>query len=271
MVKNLLYFIPLGLLFIGCKKNSSPPEPEILETDPVLLVKVKRPVNAAFAGYYAGIPVHYNETTRKYPLLIGLHGLGQRGEGNRQLDLLADAGLGRLLALRKLPPNFVVNGRNFSFIYICPQFGGATPTPEQVLNLIDTIKNKYRIDLSRIYLTGLSVGGVITTETASKFPRTFAAIAPLAGVSNMDVIIKCRSMAKARLAVWAFHNDKDPTIPSFDSKYLVSTINSFAPVIPARLSLFTDPFGHDAWTQALDPAYKEEGKNLYEWMLQYAR
>lgn len=278
MIVNLRSILIVTLfVIIGCGKKDKlpdppePPVPEIIETDPVVLVKVKTPVNASILGYYAGIPARYSETTKKYPLLVFLHGLGQRGDGNTQLDLLADAGLGRLISLKGLPPNFVVNGKNFSFIYVCPQFANTQPTPEQVLNLIDTIKVKYRIDPSRIYLSGLSVGGILISDAAAKYPTNFAAISPMAGCSALDLPVKCKSIANSKLPVWAFHNDNDPTIAPANSTVFVNAINSNAPVIPARLSIFTNQFGHDAWTRALDPVNKEDGKNVYEWMLQYTR
>lgn len=277
MARILKCCLLISLLFVACKKDNEkvvvePPEPEIIETDPAVLIKVKTPVNASFLGYYAGIPARYSESKfKKHPLLIFLHGLGQRGNGTTQLDLLADAGLGRLLAQRALPPNFNVNGKNFSFIYVSPQFANVQPTPEHILNLIDTIKSKYRIDVSRIYLSGLSVGGILITDAAAKYPQYYAAISPMAGISTTEIPIKSSNIASKRLALWAFHNDHDPTIAPANSSVFVNAINGFSPAIPARLSIFINQFGHDAWTRALDPTYKEEGKNVYEWMLQYSR
>lgn len=273
MARILQFSLLFALFFVACKKEKekAPEEPEIIETEPVVLVKVKTQVNASFYGYYAGIPAKYDSSTKKYPLLIYLHGLGQRGNGTTQLDLLADAGLGRLLALKGLPPKFVVNGKNYSFIYICPQFANVQPSPEHILNLIDTIVKKYRIDFSRIYLSGLSVGGVLITDAAAKYPQKYAAISPMAGISTTDIPLKSSSIASRRLALWAFHNDHDPTIAMANSAVFVDAINGFSPAIPARLSIFLNQYGHDAWTRALDPNYKEEGKNVYEWMLQYSR
>jgi predicted peptidase len=280
MAKKLLYLLFFCSFFIACRKDDDsvpepPPVPEDpIETEPAVLTKVRKRMNASITGYYEGLPANYSKTTSKYPLLVYFHGLGQRGDGDSQLDFVGIDGLGNMLEKKTLPPNFNVNGKNFSFIYICPQYWD-TPTAEQVKNLMDSLLVKYRIDTKRIYIAGLSVGGVVSTEAAGKYPTLFAAISTHAGTTHSalpgDFTGKCRAIALSNLPIWSFHNEFDPTIPKSDTEQFVGKVNSFSPSITARYTMFAGQMGHNAWARALDPAYKENGKNMYEWLLQYSR
>ncbi|MBC7849992.1 MAG: hypothetical protein H7Y31_09650 [Chitinophagaceae bacterium] len=278
MSRRLLVLLLFPALFIACRKDGDdppilPPQ-EPAETEPAVLTKVRKPITAAFTGYYEGLPANYSKNNLKYPLIVYLHGLGQRGDGNTQLDFVGYDGLGKLLENKQLPPNFVVGGKNFSFIYICPQYW-ELPDGDEVKILIDSIKLKYKVDLSRIYISGLSVGGVSATEAAGKYPFQFAAIVPMAGTthSNLpgDFVQKCKNIAESNLPIWAFHNEFDPTIPKSDTEEFIGKVNGFSPTIPARYTLFLGENGHNAWSRALNPTFKENGRNIYEWMLQYKR
>jgi hypothetical protein len=77
-------------------------------------------------------------------------------------------------------------------------------------------------------------------------------------------------IAKGNLPVWVFHNTDDPSINSSVSKNFVEMINNDHPAIPAKITLFKAAV-HDAWTKAIDPAFREDNMNIYEWMLQYSK
>lgn len=270
----LLFFFPLFI--IGCRKDDDkiitpiiPITNASIENQAPVLKKVTLQINNAIGGYYGGIPYHYDQTTKSYPLLIFLHGLGQMGNGSTELDYLGIDGIGKFIVEKKLSPNFSVNGQNYSFIILSPQYS-KQPTPEEVISFMEHAKQTYRIDTTRIYLSGLSIGGVVTTEVAAKYPDKIAAIAPIAGVMKGNIKTKCSKIAKGNLPVWAFHNEKDPMIKPSDSKEFVTIVNSYAPTIAAKLTIFPN-YGHDAWTEALDFKNRENGLNIYEWMLQYSR
>lgn len=276
MVKRLLPIIPVFLLMVACKKDDvpPPPEPEVIETQPAVLTQRKSTLQEPFRGYYEGLPANYNKTNKTYPMLVFLHGLGQRGDGDSQLHLVGLDGLGKLLENKTLPPNFNVDGKNFSFIYICPQYWNR-PSGEDVKRLIDSLKVKYRVDATRIYISGLSVGGEIVTEAAAVAPYTYGAIAPLAGATTSglpgDFPAKCQAIAQSSLPIWAFHNEFDPTIPRYHTEEFIDKVKSYNPKVIPRYTMFPGSFDHNAWAKALDPNYKEAGKNLYEWMLTYRR
>lgn len=268
--------IVLSFSLLACKKDKAE-EPDkvvdynlLVETEPAVLKPVTEAISDVIGGYYKGMPFNYDKTTKNYPLLIFLHGGGQFGNGELDLPLLLNDGIAQLLDAKTFPPNFKVAGKNYSFIVLSPQFT-QYPSDENVFVFLDYAKKHFRVDTTRIYMSGLSMGGIITSDMGAEFPNTLAAIVPISGVfGGIDTKDKCRNIAKSNLPVWVFHNNRDPSIDPEGSKIFVEDINSYSPAIAPRFTLFDAP-GHDAWTQAINPTYKENGVNIYEWMLQYSR
>ena len=258
----------------GCKKHNDvavalPPN-DLVETTPPYQKAFSFYINPFVGGYYEALPTHYAVTTKKYPLLIFLHGGGQTGDGSTDLPLVLNDGVAKTIAERKFPPSFSVKGQTFSFVVLSPQFRGYPPDT-MVYSFIDYALKTYRVDSSRIYIAGLSMGGVLSTEMAGTHASLFAAVAPIAGESyGDDRITNAKNIAGGNVAMWAFHNDNDPTISSAVATDFIDLINGFQPVIKPKLTIF-HAFGHDAWTQALDPLYKENNMNIYEWMLQFKK
>ncbi len=226
-------------------------------------------------GFYEYLPQGYASSTDKYPLLIFFHGSGETGNGNSDLPLVLRNGPPRLINQGQFPVSFTSNAQAFKFIVISPQFQG-WPTTDDVASIITYMSAKYRVDINRIYLTGLSMGGSpvweyagLSTATANKI----AAIVPIAGASYPEDS-RARNMANANLPVWAVHNDPDPTVPySYSSEYVRKINLAPAPNPLARLT--TSPggsTGHDAWTATYNPSSTLfDGGNIYSWMLQYSR
>ena len=261
------------LLLAACRKDAKPSQADydaIVETQPPISKPVILKISDAIGGYYSGLPFYYDKTSKRYPLLIFLHGGGQVGNGQIDLPLLLNDGVAELVQDKKFPPNFTVNGRNFSFITLTPQFS-RYPSDADVKGFIDFAKKTFRIDTTRIYLSGLSMGGTVSANMGGEYTSELAAIAPIAGVSTgtaMKTI--CSNIASGRLPVWVFHNNGDPSISVSDPINFVSTINTFHPAIAPKLTVFNSNL-HDAWTDAINPKYKENGMNMYEWMLHYNR
>lgn len=235
-----------------------------------IFVPVKTRVNPAFGGYYIALPPAYYLGDTTFPLLVFLHGLGQTGNGDTDLHNITFDGIGKLLEEKRFPLSFTSNGQQHSFIVVSPQ-SSRPPDADEVAQLVTFICDRYRIDEKRIYLSGLSMGARVVTLAAAKFPMRFAAIVPIAGVANnQGMEERCRAIAAAGLPVWELHNSDDPMADVSDARRFIQYIRSFEPSIPPRFTVF-DVYGHDAWTTALDPAYREDGMNIYEWMLQYQR
>ena len=139
-------------------------------TDSQRAMKLQRPVVMKI-DYLLYLPKDYGKTQDKWPLMIFLHGAGERGSDLNKVKVHG-------------PPKLVERGKGLPFIIVSPQCpsGHWWPTKvETVMALIDDIVEKYNVDESRIYLTGLSMGGYGTWAIACAHPERFAAIVPICG------------------------------------------------------------------------------------------
>ncbi|MEO6914843.1 MAG: dienelactone hydrolase family protein [Chitinophagaceae bacterium] len=270
---RIICFLLLVGLSTSCRKKLSPETiaaNATIETQPYTLEPHVRKVGPMIGGYYSGTPALYPKTSKNYPLLISVHGGGQVGNGNQDLPFVLNDGIPSLLAQKKFPPSFHVGTEDLSFVVLAPQFNQYASNQE-LAAFIDFARKEYRIDPSRIYVTGLSMGGIVTSEMGGEYTSRIAAIVPMSGVSIDDrTDLRCKNIANGKMPVWIFHNDDDPKISATEPKTFIATINKYNPAIPPRLTLF-HASSHDSWTAAMDPAYKENGMNIYEWMLQYRR
>lgn len=243
-------------------KNNNVPE----TTAPVVKAVTNSVGNVS--GYIAGLPARYDSTTKNYPLLVFVHGMGQLSGANAKLSSILELGVSKLLQQQQFPASFTVKGQASSFIVAAPQFT-QWATAQDLNAFIDHLVETYRIDASRIYVAGLNMGGALAWEFAGAYPSKVAAIVPIAGPSWNDEK-RASAIASNGIGVWAFHNADDKVVPSAISKQIVDKVNSLNPATAAKLTLFTS-IEHDAWTKATDPNYKENGLNIYEWMLQYSK
>jgi predicted peptidase len=275
MTRSLHLFLSLGLLLVfgnSCRKKLSAETiaaNQTVETAPMVLQPHYEKVGPMISGYYAGTPSLYPKTSKNYPLLISLHGGGQLGNGNADLPFVLNDGVPLILQQGKFPPNFHVGDKDFSFVVLAPQYN-QYPSDLEISNFVDFARKKFRVDPARIYITGLSLGGIVASEMGGAYTSKFAAVVPMSGVSvaNMDAFAK--NIANGRLPYWIFHNDNDPKNHISEPTRFVAAINKFNPAIPPKFTVFRSDL-HDAWTKAVDPGYKENNMNIYEWMLQYSK
>ncbi len=224
-------------------------------------------------AYYEYLPQGYSSTgSQKYPLMIFVHGSGEMGDGSpSQLQRVLKHGPPKLINQDVFPNSFTVNGQTFKFVIISPQFTD-WPGDTEIDDVIDYAIQHYNVDTSRIYLTGLSMGGGAVWEYAGDDiaqGKRIAAIVPIAGAS-WPAYFRCANIAAANIAVWATHNIGDPTVPSFYTIDYVNTIDTVpSPPNPLALKTIFQSNTHDAWTQTYDVNFKPNGVNVYEWMLQY--
>ncbi|NMB81308.1 MAG: phospholipase, partial [Ignavibacteria bacterium] len=137
----------------------------------------KRLIESNFNGTYKAevqtkyllyLPVDYSDNN-KFPLLLFLHGAGERGD---DLSLVKKLG----------PPKMIAEGKEFPFVVVSPQCPVNKRWDTKVLiALIDEIVAKYKIDEDRIYVTGLSMGGNGTWRLATEIPDRLAAVIPICG------------------------------------------------------------------------------------------
>jgi predicted peptidase len=145
--------------------------------------------------YFLSLPMQYASEEADWPLILFLHGAGERGDN---LQLLRKHGI----------PRIVSEMADFPFITISPQ----CPENDWWLNrlqdlkfLLDTVVKQYRVDTSKMYLTGLSMGGFGTWHMAVEYPDLFAAIAPVCGGGLGILGFPERVLEIKDLPIWAFH------------------------------------------------------------------
>jgi len=232
-------------------------------------------VNLNCKGFYEYLPSGYaNSPGQKFPLIVFVHGLGELGDGSAaKLPLVLRNGPPKLINNKTWPDSFNVNGQWHKPIVISPQFI-KWPTPGDMDTLVNYVVANYKIDRSRIYVTGLSMGGGVTWNYASNstaWCRRIAAIVPVCGATTPSTA-RGTLMGKQDLPVWATHNQSDPTVAVSNTNNYISYINESAtPPDPLARKTIFPVSGHDAWSTTYNPNYREDGKNVYEWMLQFRR
>jgi predicted peptidase len=209
----------------------------------VYQARVTRVVSGKFLLF---LPAGYEAHGRaRYPLLIFLHGSGEAGDDLEKVKVHG-------------PPNLVGSRPDFPFIVASPQAAsGRDFDPDELNAMLDNLLAKLPVDRDRVYLTGLSLGGIWSYGWASLNPGRFAAIAPVCGSWDAGDACKLKGMP-----VWAFHGAKDDSVPIADDQAMVDAINACGG--NARISVYPD-VGHDVWNVAYaDP-------QLYAWLLQHRR
>ena len=186
--------------------------------------------------------------------MLFLHGAGERGSN---IWKVATHG----------PPKHVKEHPDFPFILVSPQCpDGGHWSNESLIGLLDEVIKKYAVDVNRVYVTGLSMGGYGTWDLGLTYPERFAAIAPVCGGSQMIALFlssREKPQALRTLGIWAFHGAKDPAVPLEESQRMVDAAKRVG-VRDVKLTVFPEA-GHDSWTEAYDDP------ELYQWLLQHQR
>lgn len=195
--------------------------------------------------YLLHLPADYGKDRRRWPLLLFLHGAGERGT-----DLA--------LVKRHGPPRIAESDRDFPFVLVSPQCpADEWWDPEVLVALLDEVTSRYRVDPDRIYVTGLSMGGFGTLALAATVPDRLAAIAPVCGGGDPRWAPRL-----AGVPTWIFHGAGDRIVPVVGSRRMVDAIREAGGSV--RLTVYPD-LGHVCW----DEAYAEPG--LWSWLLSHRR
>lgn len=219
-----------------------------LQSEGEFHARVTRDVSARYLVY---TPKGFSSSDgSKWPLLLFLHGAGERGDSLKQV-------------LVNGPPKLTSTAqwREYPFVVVSPQARTDSIWSNLALDaLIDDVVKKYAIDPDRIYLTGLSMGGYGVWQMAMEFPRRFAAIVPVSsgGVPSGACALK-------HLSIWAFHGAKDDIVPLDRSQQIIDRIrNCPARTGDVRMTVYPEAT-HDAWTRAYNDS------TMYKWLLEQRR
>ena len=199
--------------------------------------------------YLLATPEGYeSDSTKKWPLIVFLHGAGERGD---DLNLLKKHG----------PPKLIAAGQKFEAIVVSPQVpSGEFWNPHGVKALVDVIKKSHRVDDDRVYLTGISMGGFGTFDTITQYPSVFAAAIPICGGAGINVV---KFTALKNMPIWIFHGGKDPTVPVQFSEMAAAWFKrAGAPSV--KLTIYPEA-QHDSWT----PTY--DNPEVWKWLFEQKR
>ena len=207
----------------------------------------KQVVHTLSLKYLLYLPKEYGkEADKKWPVMVFLHGSGERGS---DLEKVKAHG----------PPKLIAAGKEFPFVVVSPQapLGGKGWDVETLNGMLDEVMQKYSVDTTRVYLTGLSMGGGGTWTWATSNPERFAAIAPICGFGSPLSTRRLKSVP-----AWVFHGEKDPTVPVNESHIMVDAMKAAGGDV--KLTLYPEA-GHDSWTETYN------NPELYTWFLSHTR
>ena len=222
--------------------------------------------------YRVLLPKNY-DAGKKYPLLLFLHGSGERGNDNeKQLVhganfFLQDSVREKFPAIIVFPQctansywsnvhiryDSVVKKRIWDF----PTDEAPTTAMRLLLQLIPQVQKEYRLDKNRLYVGGLSMGGMGTFELVRRLPKTFAAAWPICGGANPSTAKMLRQPQW-----WIFHGLKDDVVPPELSQQMADAIRLARGKV--RLTLYPNA-NHNSW----DAAFAE--KDLLIWLFSQHR
>ena len=205
-----------------------------------------------------------SEQNKKYPVVLFLHGAGERGDDNLA-QLKHVAGEFARPDRRKEYPAIVIvpqcptEKRWVEVDWSKPEGKGefppsASPAMETAMGMLKTWTDSGRADLSRIYIAGLSMGGYGTWYASAIDQRPFAAAVPICGGGDPDW-----AQRYAGLPIWTFHGDADTVVPVSRSREMIAALKA-AKQTPEPI--YTEIAGgpHDVWTNA----FKRD--DLFQWL-----
>lgn len=211
------------------------------------------------------------DASQKYPVVVFLHGAGERGNDN-EAQLVHGSKLFLEPANRKNFPAIVifpqcpkdsywanvkfkdpVSGSRFDF-----QEGGEPTRPMKLIQkLLKEVRSKRYADKNRFYVAGLSMGGMGTYEILRRQPKFFAAAIAICGGDNVSNVAKYK-----KVPLWVFHGAKDNVVLPIESERVVNERAKLG--YPAKFTLYPEA-NHNSW----DPAFAEP--EFLNWLFSHER
>ena len=231
-----------GKVVMDCRKKPKTKKPNVeVERE----IMSEKEIEQGEYRYLLFLPDGYGESELEWPLILFLHGAGERGN---DLELVKKHG----------PPKIVETDKEFGFVVVSPQCPREQWWSNDKLKLLlDEVTAKYNVDEKRIYLTGLSMGGKGTWDLACAYPDRFAAIAPVCGWGDPEKASNIKNMP-----IWAFHGAEDKAVPISKDQVMVDAVKACGGNV--KFTIYPDT-GHDCWTVTY------ENNELYDWFLKHRR
>lgn len=211
-------------------------------------------------------PPSYSTGTATHPVLVFLHGAGELGD---DLTLLTTK------TSNQYPPKLIATNKwntSMPLIVVSPQLKrdpNLNPNfhlwpAAYVDEVIEYVKKNYRVDASRIYISGVSIGAAGSWDYAAAYPAKVAALNPICGLSDPK-----KACLVKNIPIWAFHGGSDTQVPSTYVSDMVAAIKkcSPAPIYVPRLSLLHTRT-HEGWNEIYTG---QLGVNIFDWMLKFKK
>ena len=200
--------------------------------------------------YVVFVPHDY-KPDKAWPVILFLHGAGERGDDG---ELQAKVGLAPAIRKRE---------KEFPFIAVFPQcakngfWRAESPDGQRAMAILAEVEKEFKTDHNRVYLTGLSLGGMGTWSIGMKYPDRFAALVPVCGSGDTS-----RAAKLAKLPIWCFHGDDDKAVNVEGSRSMIAAIKE-----AGGNPKYTEypGVGHNSWDAAYGTA------ELYTWLLEQKR
>jgi predicted peptidase len=202
---------------------------------------------------------------KKYPLLVFLNGIGESGnKGNLDIMVTGPA----ILMRQNFRFSFRYADSTYDFIVVCPQSLTGFRDAKSTNAVIDYMINTYRVDQSRIYLTGISAGAYSLYNyltQSMQFTNRIAASAPMSSLRLDDFHrANLKYISDANVAIESFCGNLDDNFTI--NKEYIDVINSYKP----GLATYTPYNGkHCCWNQVYDVSQAFITPNMYEWLLRF--
>lgn len=241
------------LLFSAVLLTASAAAAQVIQADgevplglSVQTAQTFRGANGVEMRYLLYVPDGYHDGGERWPLVLFLHGSGERGA-----DLTKVAVHG--------PPREVERGATFSFILVSPQNPPDQRWSADTLTaLLDHVEATYRVKADQIYVTGLSMGGQGVYRLATATPDRFAAIGPVCGRSVPDQACTLKD-----LPTWIFHGQRDTVIRPWHSTAMFDAMQACG-ATEVGLTMYPDA-NHNSWERTY------ANPDFYAWLLRHSR
>jgi predicted esterase len=215
-------------------------------------------------NFWLYTPPSYATGTQTHPLLISLHGKGEIGTDLTKLTSSNPQQMpSRLIYLNRWP-------KDLPFIVVTPQLAPSLTEVNQqwpadyIDEVVRYVSNNFRVDPTRIYVTGLSLGGTGTWTYAAAYPQKVAAIIPISG--RCDLMKAC---AVKDIPAWVFHGDGDRTVTPSYSVDMVNAINSCEPASLYKRELkILHARAHNGWSEIYNGT---NGYQIFPWLLKFKK
>ncbi len=245
--------------------------------------------NNKFGGLIEYLPSGYSTpgNNKKYPVIIYFGGRGAQGKGDsaQLCELFSDQETSLPFQVEKgvVDPKGTYDGTTYEYIIIAPtyrtyQYPSNYPKADEVEGVIDFVEANYRVDPTRIYLTGMSSGANMVINYASNSVPRAKRIAAYNTASLCSSLGKepndanaFQNIVDANLHGRFFHCSNDGTCKDSISRNWTIAINNAKP----GLATYTIPSnscdygGHNSWKFNYSPTYLVDGKNLYNYFVQF--